>query len=289
MAKHFDQILNPQEIDELIAYVATPDDRTDNRPDVRSKHPRWNQDVWPQHIIQGAMDKLFPGGYNIEEITFQDTKIALKPHTDNGSMPGTSGKTIMFTLWADPVAHTVYFKNYWTGWEHSGVFFTRTPWTPYQYKIPNRQGDLVKVEDIRKLLQQCQQHPDSVTEFDVTAEFISTLEDVIHKRSLPRLAYQDQNLKTGYIQPGPRRNDYETLTNYDPAGKFDTVFHETYLSDIAIEDLHGLAVESVITWQPGGAHVFNREQLHCSSSCHTRKIFCTIFYHESADSTKHFQ
>ena len=280
MAQQLDQLLTVQEIDQLLNYVATDDDRTDSRPDVRSKHPRWNKDIWPQQIIESVMNTLCPQGFEIEEITFQDTKIALKPHTDNGSTPGTRGKTIMFTLAAEPVAHTVYFKNYWTGWERSGVFFTRTPWTPYQYKIPGKNGTLVKVDDIRELLTQCQLAPETVTDFDVTDEFIDELAATIHKRSLPRLDYDDQDIKTGYIQPGPRRNDYETLTNYDSDLKFDVDLHRQYLSDIAIEDLHGLSVEDIFTWKPGGAIIFDREQLHCSSSCHARKIFLTIFYHE---------
>jgi hypothetical protein len=42
----------------LLDYLAQDDHRTDARPDVRSKHPRWNESGWPQHIIESAMTRV---------------------------------------------------------------------------------------------------------------------------------------------------------------------------------------------------------------------------------------
>lgn len=272
-------ILDNTDIQEMLSYLAQEDDRTDHRPDVRSKHPRWCQDQWPQHIAEKALSQVLGEHYVVEEVTFQDTRIGLRPHTDNSSLPGTHGLTIMLCLSAEPEAHTVFFNNYYLGWQGAGVFFTRQPWTPFQYRIPDRNGDLVYVEDIRTLLERCVSDPNSVTEFDVTEEFVVHLRETIHKRAQPRIAYNRQTSTTGFIQPGPRENDYNRLTNYDPNAHFDTKVHQRYLSQISIDDLHGLTLDTVVEWSPGMLIKFDREQLHCSSACHARKQFVTIFCH----------
>lgn len=280
MPELINNIITDQEREVLLNYLATEDDRSDVRPDVTSKHPRWDIDNWPQHIIADALKKVFPNGYKVTEVTCQDTKIGLKPHTDNGSVDGKLGKTVMFLLDADPVAHTVFFKNYWTGWRHTGAFFTKQKWSPYQYKLPGKDGNLIYVEDLRDLLEQCKTNPKSVVEFDVTEEFVALVEHTVKKRSLPRDENLVVNKETGYIQAGPRINDYNTLTNYKPELVFDKEIHRKYLFDVEYEDLHGLTLDSIIEWELNGAIVFDREMLHASSSCHSRKKFVTIFCHE---------
>lgn len=44
-----EKVFNVFQIAELLAYHFTDDDRSDNRDTVRSKHPRWSVDTWPQH------------------------------------------------------------------------------------------------------------------------------------------------------------------------------------------------------------------------------------------------
>lgn len=271
--------LSNDELDSLIEYLNTEDDRSDIRPDVSSKHPRWDIDEWPQHIVERGLSYIFPKGYVVEEVTFQDTKIGLKPHTDNGSIPGTVGKTVMFLLDAEPEAQTIFFNNYWNGWRHNGVFFTKQHWTPFQYKLPGKDGNLVYVEDIRILLQQCEQEPETVYDFDVTTEFIELVRSTIKKRSIPRDENITVNKETGYIQAGPRVNDYTTFTNYIPGQDFDKDVYNRYLYDVPYEDLEGMTLDKVIEWDIGGLIVFDREQLHASSSCHSRKKFITIFCH----------
>lgn len=279
MAEIFKNILTEDDVNTLLEYLDIEDERSDIRPDVSSKHPRWDIDNWPQDIIENGLSKIFPNGYVVEEVTFQDTKIGLKPHTDNGSIDGTVGKTVMFCLYAEPEAQTIFFKNYWKGWRHSGAFFTRQHWTPFQYKLPGKNGEMIYVEDLRILLMQCEQEPETVSDFDVTNEFIELIKTTIHKRSLPRDESIVVNQETGYIQAGPRVNDYTTLTNYDPELKFDPEFHKRYLYEVPFEDLHGLTVDTVLEWDDGAVIVFDREQLHSSSSCHSRKKFITIFCH----------
>jgi|688.fasta_scaffold365806_2 hypothetical protein len=279
MPELIEDIITDTERKVLLEYLSTDDDRADIRPDVSSKHPRWDIDVWPQHIIEKALYKIFPEGFKVTEVTLQDTHIGLKPHTDNGSVDGKIGKTAMFLLDADPVAHTVFFDNYWTGWRHTGAFFTKQEWSPFQYKLPGKDGNMVYINDIRDLLEQCKTSPLSVTEFDVTEDFVNLVEHTVKKRSLPRDEHLIVNKETGYIQAGPRINDYTTLTNYEPNLKFDQEIHNQYLFDVPFEDLHGLTLNSIIEWKLNGVVLFDREMLHASSSCHTRKKFVTIFCH----------
>jgi hypothetical protein len=282
MAQQFNNVLTDSDIKVLLEYLSVDDERTDHRPDVRSKHPRWGIDSWPENVVKSAMDQLISKKYRVEDVTFHDSKIGLKIHTDHGSLPGTTGKTCLFTLFAEPVAHTVYFENSWP-LNHdpiTGVFFTRTPWTPFSYSLENKHGKMINISDLRTLLSQCLTSPHDVLDFDVTDEFIQLLESTVHKRSLPYLTKENQDKKTGYQQPAPRHNDYTTLTHYEPSSMFDETIHQEYLSHVPIQDLHGLSVENILEWSPGSVIVHDRDQLHCSSSRHTRKIFITVFYHE---------
>ncbi len=52
-------IITKQDQQVLIDYLETEDDRSDIRPDVSSKHPRWNIDHWPQYIVERALEKIF--------------------------------------------------------------------------------------------------------------------------------------------------------------------------------------------------------------------------------------
>jgi hypothetical protein len=278
MAELIENILDETDVQTLLEYIAVEDERSDIRPDVSSKHPRWDVDDWPQHIVEKGLNKLYPNGFVMEEITFQDTRIGLKPHTDNGSLPGTVGQTVMFCLHAEPSAETLFFNNYWQGWRHSGAFFTRQHWTPFQYKLPGKDGELVYVEDLR-ILHQGLLEGHEFPEFDVDSDFIKLVADTIKKRSLPRDEDIITDKETGFIQAGPRVNDYRTLSNYQPEAMFSEELHQKWLKDVPLEDLHGLTLETVLEWKLGAGIIFNREQLHASSSNHSRKIFMTAFCH----------
>jgi len=274
-----EDVLSPDDRQCLLEYLAHDDDRTDSRPDVRSKHPRWGESGWPQQIVDSAMTRAVGPGFVVEEVTFRQDQIGLQIHTDNDSPPRAVGKTIMLLLDAEPVAHTVFFKNYSTVNEKFGTFFTKSAWNPYAYKLKNRKGELTRIPDLRILLDQCETDPAAVTEFDVTDEFIDCVRTLVHKRSLPKLDLDQQTPDTGYMQPAKRVHDYSILTGYCAGQPFDLDAHAQYLSDIPLSDLEGLTLDSVLEWQIDGAIVFDRNQLHCSSSTHKQKSFVTVFYH----------
>jgi hypothetical protein len=263
----------------LLDYLATDDHRTDSRPDVRSKHPRWDEADWPKHILESAMTRVLGPDYVVEEVTFRQDRIGLKLHTDDGNPPGAVGKTFMLLLDAEPRAETVFFKNYWLQHHRWGAFFTREAWNPYQYQLSARNGELIKIADLRDLLRACEQDASAIDQFDVTDQFVDTLRNLIQKRSLPKLDHENQTADTGYAQPGLRIHDYDQLSNLEPGQGFDAHTHAQYLAHIDIQDLEGLTIESIISWEPGAALVFDREQVHCSSSNHRQKSFINIFCH----------
>lgn len=278
MATLIENIITEKQRQILCNYLATVDERSDVRPDVTSKHPRWDIDKWPQDIISQGLQKVFPNGYEVSEVTFYDTKIGLKLHTDNASIDGTQGKTVLFLLDADPEAQTVFFDNY-NAPKDFGEHFTKQKWSPFQYKLPNKHGQLTYVEDLRKLLEQCKINPESVEDFVVDKHLIHLIEHTIEKRSNPRDVDSDVKQKKAGHKHAARTSDYSVLTNYDETKTFPKDIHEKYLFNIPYEDLVGLKFNKVLDWKLSGAIVFDREMLHASSSCHSRKKFITVFAH----------
>lgn len=278
MVEVIKNLLDADDLVTLLQYLAHDDHRTDARPDVRSKHPHWDEPGWPQHIIESALTQVAGPGFVIDEITFRQDRIGLKPHTDDASPQHAVGKNMMLLLDAKPASQTVFFANRWPNNAEYGAFFTRTAWNPYTYRLENTQGQMTEV-DLRELLLRCQTDPDSVVEFEVTEDFVDLVKSLIQKRGLPKLEFDTRDQTTGYMQPGLRVDCYHELTGYLPGQAFDSDLHARYLSDVPIQDLEGLTVEQIIEWEPGAALVFDRDQLHCSSSNHHQKSFITIFYH----------
>jgi len=281
MVKVIDDVIDSADLATLLDYLAQDDHRTDARPDVRSKHPHWNEPGWPQEILESALNRAVGPGFVIEEITFRQDRIGLKPHTDDANPPGAIGKNMMILLDARPASQTIFFDQRWPNNAQWGAFFTRTPWNPFSYKLPSLTGDMIEV-DLRDLLAQCESDPESVTDFAVNEDFINLLESLIQKRALPKLDFDNRDQTTGYMQPGLRVSCYDELTDYRAGESFDPEFHAQYLSDVPIQDLEGLTVQQVVEWRPASAIVFDRDQLHCSSSNHDQKSFITIFYHHPA-------
>jgi hypothetical protein len=273
----YKNILTNDQVKILLDYLYVKDDRYDERPDVISKHPLWNQSDWPQKIIEDALNKIFPNGYTVGEISIIKGKISLKPHSDwlNGYY------TVIFALDFDPEAHTIFFKNtvpQQPNSEHPAVFLQKTKWTPFQYNLPNKNGEFVYVDDIRDLLNQAIDNPESLSEFDVNNDFINELRSLIKKRSSGRLEHNEQNDETGYVQCTPRIQDYASwVTGYDENAKFPTDIHEKYLAHVNIEDLHGLFVDKIVDWSVGTAFAFHGAQVHSASSAHNTKTFMTVF------------
>ena len=121
----YKNILSKEQVKILLDYLHIKDDRYDERPDVVSKHPLWNRSDWPQEIVEDALNKIFPNGYTVSEISIIEGKISLKPHSDwiDGYY------TVIFALDYDPVAHTVFFKNtvpQQPNSEHPAVFLQKT-------------------------------------------------------------------------------------------------------------------------------------------------------------------
>jgi hypothetical protein len=158
---------------------------------------------------------------------------------------------------------TVFFDNYWQG---ASTKFSKVLIQDYEYNLENHQGQLVHVPDLRELLTRCLTNPDSISNFEVDEKFIKTLEYLIGARSNQAISKKDN-----------RCYDYTNIKNYQADRKFSSDLHQQYLSHIPIENLHGLTVDQIVSWNIGDAIVFDRKQLHCAAAGHQEKIGITVF------------
>jgi hypothetical protein len=258
------QVLDREELKILTQYQKIVDHRSDVRPDVISKHPRWNVDDWPQDIVNSALKKILDHDYEIDEVIFNVFKISFKLHVDSGdSEKQRSGKAVILPLYTEGPASTVFFDNYWNG---PSAKFSKVKNSPFQYQLPDKNDQFVLIPDLREFYKQAITEPDSIDRFEINETFIKELEYLIEARSNKKLAKVDT-----------RCYDYSEIINYDEFAKFDENVRRTYLNHIDLESLHGLTVDRIIEWHPGNAIVFDRNQIHSASSTHKVKSCITIF------------
>lgn len=257
-------ILTDKEIKELLNYNETIDDRSDVRPDVASKHPRWDIDQWPQHIIRKVLNKVLDYDYEVEEVIFNKSKISFRIHADSGKSDiDRQGHAVLIPLKTDGPSHTVFFDNHW---HFNSTKFSKVDISPFQYQLPNKNGNWITIQDIRCLLEDLKTRPESIKEFDVTEEFINEIENLVAVRNNKGISKVDN-----------RCYDYSLITNYDKNYVIDIDIYNQYLSHIDYETVKGLKIEKIAEWNINNAMVFPRTQIHCASSSHKEKVGVTIF------------
>ena len=101
-------LLDDRQLTTLLAYHYQEDERTDTRATVRSKHPRWDIDQWPQDIIEPLIDDKS----TVEEVIFNESTISFQIHVDSGYKNPLVNKGIIIPLKCDR-GSTVFFDNYW--------------------------------------------------------------------------------------------------------------------------------------------------------------------------------
>lgn len=274
----FDDVLTPDDIKILIEYLDRDDDRVDHRHDFRSKHPRWDVDVWPQDIIRQVLDKTIGDNYKIYEVDFMRSKIPLKMHVDAVSKSFESLHwAVMICLRANPVGHTVFFDNHWKG-HGRNAHFTRQPWSQFSQKFIGRDGSWVEIADIRDFLVTCQTQPHLVTDIEITNDFVTYLEQLVVKRSSPWVDNVKREENKIFALPEPRFSDYQQqVTNYRNNAQFPYSVWQQHLQHQPYDDFHGLTLDQVVEHQPGRVAVWHRSQLHCSSHNHSEKDVVTVF------------
>lgn len=264
MIKTYSNIIAQPDVLQLLAYHNKQDDRTDARPDVVSKHPRWDIDIWPQHIIKSILDRVLDYDYEVEEVIFNQSKISFRLHVDSGNdTAARNGQAVLIPLYCQGTSTTVFFNNFWNG---TSTKFSKVELKQFEYNLQNKHGKWQYVPDLRELLSKSLTEPQLLTEFVVDCEFIKSLEYLIAARSNNKLSKVDN-----------RCYDYQDVVNYDASSTFDSTLHSQHLSHIPIETLHGLALDSVVHWNVGGCIVFDRNQLHSAGHGHTEKIGITVF------------
>lgn len=248
----YEDLLTPAEVAELLEFHNKVDHTSDNRPDCLTKHPVWDQDEFPQEILARAMDKILEP-YTVDKTIFYTSFVDFRLHVDLAytDINQPVYKNLLFALAQEGYAGTVIFDNYWPG---LATRFTRTKYDPFEYSFDDKNGNRVWIKDIRELYQQCIDAPHSVEHFDVTAQFVKELAELIETRQGPPGK-----------GPEPRTSDYSKIINWDPNKKFDPDLHEKYLKHVPIEDLHGLTILKVIDWKPGMVFTFDRRHIHCAA------------------------
>lgn len=262
--KVYQQIVPRDSLNLLLDYHRLHDHRTDARPDVISKHPRWDIDQWPQHVVKSVLDQVLDYNYIVEEVVFNQSRISFRLHADSGNGDQkTLGHAVIIPLHVNGPSATVFFDNYWYG---ASTKFSKVLIKDYEYALHNKDGKLIHVDNLKMLLSQCRHEPATVNDFDVTDEFIASLEYLIAARDNQAISKRDN-----------RCYDYSDIENYQKTLQFSSDTHQQYLSHIPIENLHGLSVDKIINWNIGDAIVFDRKQLHCAAAGHQEKIGITIF------------
>ena len=252
-------LLTESEIKKLLEYHSIVDDRTDSRPDVVSKHPKWDIDIWPQDTVRRILDNVLDVPYIVDEVIFNQSKISFRLHVDSGhSVEEKNGWAILVPLKVTGVAHTVFFDNFWHG--HSTKFSKRQI-LPFEYQLQNKNNKWQYVEDVRNLRQDILDG--LVTNFNIT---VKELDYIISARQNQKISKVDN-----------RCYDYTDVINYNEDLKFDAEIHQKYLNHLEIETVDGLTIHDIVEWVPSDVIVFERSRLHCASSCHNEKIGITIF------------
>lgn len=275
MVRYRDGVLTPADIESLVAYLRIDDDRTDDRPDFRTKHPRWDIDDWPQHIIARALDRVIGPEYRVQEIDLFESQTPLKLHADTHCKPNEIYYAVLFPFYSDPVGYTMFFDNYWRG-SGRAAHFSRSPHNQWRQRIRNRHGEWTVITDIREFLDQLRERPQSVTQFEVTPSFIDEISAVVYKRSQAWTPPEERD--SSCLAPcEPRFNDYaEHIINYDHQRQFPRDIWEQYLQHQDYEDFHGLAVDQIVENRPGRAIWWDRSQLHCATNNHVIKNGITV-------------
>jgi hypothetical protein len=271
MVQVFDDILDTKSQRELHRYFNLPEDR-DERPDVVSKSPDPNSDLWPGCHVRHALDRVLDKKYLIEEVLFHQSWTRYSLHADSGLGEIATGKlykAVLFPLNYTGSAGTTFFKNHWHG---PSAKFTKAPYRPWQYDLPNRHGTTTYVPDLRELRQRAND-PDSdlLLDFEITKKFLDMLDHLIEMRDVSRAQRADQPvMRHTWI------SDYSTITNWQ-----DRPFLESdqlgTCQHVPLEDLYGLTLDQYVPWKLGSAIVFDRTQIHCTGNGDLGKLGLTVF------------
>lgn len=110
--------LSPTSVGKLIEYLDFEDSRSDIRPGVSSKHPRWDIDDWPQDIVRDCINELVDFPWAVDELVmFFTHNHNQRPHVDSHRQWPLDclGPAFLFPLEFKPRASTVFFDNFWLG------------------------------------------------------------------------------------------------------------------------------------------------------------------------------
>ena len=267
MAEVYKNVLPEQAVADLCAYFRKHDELIDSRPDVISKSPDWNHADWPQEHVKKLLDQVLDQPYEVEECLFHLSNFRYVLHADTnwGTAHQRLYKTILIPLSIEGPVGTCFFKNTWTG---QNAKFTKASYLPYSYTLIDKTGCEYFIEDLREFLLSLD-HPDSVPNFHVSADFKNSIKNLISKRNQTP---ESSKLAGRHIWI----NDYSQVGNITEL-PFPEDLRLQYCEHIPSEDLHGFVFDKFVPWQVGDAIVFDRTQIHSSGNGALNKLGLTVF------------
>jgi hypothetical protein len=267
-------VLSKDDIHELRTYLYQDQTQTGTyQLDTLVKKPVWSSTGWPREIIERALNRLFGNDYGVMNVDFfQTTGHVANIHVDSRGRIDAPVPNVLFCLWFEPEAQTLFFDNYWNqGFEAD---FTRKPWNRWQHRIYSQGDKWIEIADIRELLWQCENDPANAP-ITVTAGLIEKLRALVKRRQMQRVPPSERTEE--YHAPLDRINDYSLIENYQPGQTFDRTILRRYVNHLDPEDFDGLVLDKVIDWQVGSAIIFDRTQLHVPTCRHWAKSAVSVW------------
>lgn len=267
----FHDVLSADDLEQLRHYFYRDDGDLDQRPDVSSKNPDPDSRDWPSQVIRGALDRMLPDPYCIEEALFHKSNFRYNLHADTGKGHQSQPlyKAILFPLELQGSAGTTFFRNHWHG---PSAKFTKEPYRKWKYSLPNRHGTCTEVDDIRITRQRAlAQDTELSRDFVIDQAFLDMLDHLVKMRD------SDSTNSAGRaIIRHVWIADYSEVDNINDR-PFPEQVRQAYCQHIAAQDLHGLTFDTYVPWQPGSAIVFDRTQIHCTGNGDLGKLGLTVF------------
>ena len=264
MVAVYKNIIKQEDIKILLDWFLDEKEPFDDRGDVRSKKLNYNLDNSIKYVLKNIVDNVLNYPYEMETILFLESRTGtINLHVDNNDKPVESwGHNILIPLYVQGNSDTIWFDNHCF---ENNVRLIKSVKSNYSYRLKDMNENWIMIGDIRSFLNYNLNDTVEVQggNYKITEDFLNLINYLIEIRGKKTIS--------------PRLSNYENITNYNPNSLFDEEIKNTYMQHIELEDLNGLAIDKIVSWEVGDIYKWERSQIHCGSSRHSKKIGISIF------------
>ena len=264
MVDVYKNVIKQQETKLLLDWFLDEKEPFDERGDVRSKKPTFSSSNWPKNILRNIIETVIDYPYEAETILFLESRTGtINLHVDNNNKPKEKwGHNILIPLHVEGSSDTIWFDNHCF---ENNVRLSKMTQSTHSYRLKDTNENWIMIDDIRVFLNF---NLGDIVEiqggkYKITENFLNLVKYLIEIRG-----------KNG-IQP--RLTNYDKITNYTPNELFDIKIKNKYMQHIDQESLNGLTLDKIVEWEIGDIYKWERSQIHCGSSRHSKKIGISIF------------